>query len=180
MDDNTVREKQRTIWPEVIGLVITKDTEKLNVCPVNFQAVSTLYEKPLTVCIGLGNDSHSLKTILETQQFVYAYPSREQIKDTLYCGTVSGKNTDKLEQTSFKFEPSEAVNPPCLTDAVANYECKLVHHHNVGTFTVIIGEIQQIHTYGKAHLDKIYSLGGSEEQHDYGVIETTKSLQSGR
>lgn len=180
MNDDEIREKQRMLWPEVIGLVITKDGEKLNVCPVNYQAMSTVYEKPLTVCIGLGNQTQTLKTVLKTGEFVYAYPSKEQLKDALYCGTVSGNDVDKLPNTGFKFEASETVDTPALRGAVANYECKVVHHYDVGTYTVVLGEVQKIHTSGKSNLDKVYSLGGAYEQHDYGIIETVKSLQHGR
>src|SRR5258706_9522222 len=159
MDDN-VKEKLEAIWPEVIGAVITKRDGKVNLCPINYQATSTIYETPLSICIGLGNTGYTLETILKTQQFTYAYPSREQLKDIIYCGTVSGRDIDKLANTSLEFSDSEAIESPLLKDAVLNYECVVRHTYNAGQFTIVIGEIKRVIGSSKNSLDKIYALGG--------------------
>lgn len=174
--DQEIKEKLEAIWPEVIGVVITKRGDKVNLCPINYQAVSTVYEKPLSVCLGLDNRNYTLETVLETKEFVYAYPSVEQLKQTLQCGTVSGRDQDKLAQTDFRFTASKTVAPPNLEGAVLNYECKLLHHYNVGEFTVVIGEIVNINSSGKGSLDKIYALGGMR----YGAIKEIEVLQEGR
>ena len=176
VDDKNVKEKLEAIWPEVIGLVITNAGEKTNVCPVNYQAVSTIYEKPLSVTLGLDNKNLTLETILKTNEFVYAYPSKEQLKDVIYTGTVSGRDVDKLANTNLQFTKSNRVTPPNLADAVLNYECKLLHHYNAGQFTIVIGEILQINSSNKGSLEKIYSLGGRR----YGVIKELETLQDGR
>jgi flavin reductase (DIM6/NTAB) family NADH-FMN oxidoreductase RutF len=176
MDDKEVREKLEAIWPEVIGAVITKRDDKVNLCPVNYQAVSTVYEKPLSVCLGLDNRGYTLETILKTGEFVYAYPSKPQLKDILYCGTVSGRDADKLQNTALRFTDSEKVAPPNLENAVLNYECKVLHHYNVGEFTIVIGEILKLVRSDKDSLDKIYALGGMR----YGAIRGIDVLQEGR
>jgi flavin reductase (DIM6/NTAB) family NADH-FMN oxidoreductase RutF len=174
--DQEIKEKLEAIWPEVIGVVITKRGEKVNLTPINYQAVSTVYEKPLSVCLGLSNTNYTLENILETKEFVYAYPSKEQLKQVLYCGTVSGRDTDKLANTDFTLTKSDNVAPPYLDGAVLSYECKLLHHYNVGEFTIVIGEILAIHASDKTSLDKMYALGGMR----YGAIKEVETLQEGR
>ena len=178
--DQKIREKTESVFPEVIGAVITKRGGQVNLCPINYQAISTIYEKPLTVCIGLSNTGYTLQTILQTNEFVYAYPAKDQIKDILYCGTVSGRSGDKLAKTSLQFHQALSVKPPHLAGAVLNYECRVVHTYNAGdnkSFTIVIAEIQQIvPTSGKDNLDKIYSLGGR----NYGAIKDIEVLQHGR
>lgn len=177
MTNQKVTEKLEAIWPEVIGVVITKNDGKVNLTPINYQAVSSKYETPLSVCIGLDNRNLTLQNILTTKEFVYAYPAKEQLKETLYCGTVSGRDTDKLANTSFTFLDSHKVAPPNLDGAVLNFECKLLHHYNVGEFTIVIGEILRMNgTPGKGNLDKIYALGGF----NYGAIKELDVLQVGR
>jgi len=171
-----VKQKLKYIFPEVIGLVITKNRGKINLCPVNFQAISTAYESPLTICIGLSNESYSLKSILEKKEFIYAYPNSNQLRDTIYCGTVSGKNNSKLSNTSFKFIDSEIVDVPCLENGILNLECKLVHRENRGNFSVLIAEIIKIHPSVNDSLEKIYSFGGSR----YGIIKEIEVLLEGR
>jgi len=178
--DQQIREKMESVFPQIIGAVITKRGDKVNLCPINYQAISTIYEKPLTICIGLSNTGYTLETILETKEFVYAYPAKDQIHDIIHCGTLSGRNHDKLSETSLKFSPSSAVAPPHLDGAVLNYECRVVHTyagHDDASFTILIAEIQQIvPNVDKTNLDKIYSLGG----HDYGAITGVDVLQTGR
>jgi flavin reductase (DIM6/NTAB) family NADH-FMN oxidoreductase RutF len=176
MNNQEIKEKIEAIWPEVIGVVITRSAERVNLCPINYQAVSTVYEKPLSVCIGLDNRNFTLETILQTHEFVYAYPSKSQLKDVLFCGTVSGRGDDKLKQTSLRFTSSESIASPNLEDAVLNYECKLLHHYNVGEFTIVIGEIVKINASQKGSLDKVYALGGMR----YGAIQAVQVLQEGR
>lgn len=176
MNDQEIKEKLEAIWPEVIGAVITNQDGKVNLCPINYQAVSTVYEKPLSVCIGLDNKNQTLQTVLQTGEFVYAYPSKSQLHDIIYCGTVSGREGDKLAQTKLQFSPSQKVVPPNLVDAVLNYECKVLHHYDVGEFTVVIGEIVNVVASDKSNLDKIYALGGMK----YGAIQSVEVLQEGR
>lgn len=176
MEDTIIKEKLEAIWPEVIGAVVTKKGEVINLCPINYQAVSTVYEKPLTVCIGLDNRSYTLETILAMKEFVYAYPSYMQLKDIIYCGTVSGRDIDKIINTDLHFVESKVIGVPQLADAVLNYECKAVHCYDAGEFTIVIGEILEIHTSSYGNLDKIYALGGQK----YGTIGGVEVLQHGR
>lgn len=162
--------------PEVIGAVITKRNGKINVCPVNWQVTSTSYEKPPVVCVGLANNNWTLENIKAIKEFTYAYPTRSQLKDTLYCGTVSGRKIDKISHTSFKFRPAKYVSVPILERAVLNFECQLMKVIKLDSFSIVIGRVVEFYTSKKKSLDKIYSLGRS----NYGVIDSIKVLQRGR
>ncbi len=165
--------------PWTIGLVITKRDDKINICPVTFQVISSIYEKPYVVCIGLSNDNYSLETILKTKEFAYAYPSSKQLKDSLFSGTISGRNIDKIKKTSFKFTKARSISSPHLQDAVVNFECKVKDIIKLETFTIIVGKIVnlQFDKYTKEHkLNKMYALG----DFNYGVIEKLKVMETGR
>lgn len=163
------------IKPKVIGVVITQVDHKINLCPVNWEVVSSVYEKPLVVCVGLSHGSYTLETIQNTKEFVYAYPAKDQLKDILYCGTVSGRNVDKTQQTKLFFGPSKSLRAPLLKNAVLNLECKLIQEVDMVNFSIIIGEVISGHST-KSPQDKIYALGGDE----YGIIDKVKVLQKGR
>lgn len=172
---NTLDYQTDLIMPQVIGLVVT-GREKVNICPVNWQVVSTKYESPMTACIGMSHSSYSLETILQNKEFVFAYPNQNQLKDSLYCGTVSGRDVDKLLSTNFQFDQSKTINSPCIRHAVLNFECKLHSTVPMGNYTIVVGLITCVHESSRGMLDKIYSLGGQT----YGVIEKTTTLQTGR
>ncbi len=153
--------------------MITKRTDTVNLCPINYQAISSKYKIPLAVCIGLDNKEYTLETILETKEFIYAYPSREQLKQVLYCGTVLGRDVDKLANTDFEFAESEDVSHPNLVGAAVNLECKVVHSYNTDDFTILIGEILKMNSSDKNSLDKIYTLLGMR----YGVKKEVDVVQ---
>ena len=168
--------KSKLEKPEEIGAVITQRKNKVNLCPVNWQVVSSEYKSPMVVCIGLSHGNYSREVILATKEFTYAYPSQEQLKDILYCGTVSGREVNKLKQMALQFLPAKKNKCPILKDAVLNFECTLMQTVEMETFSILIGKIEIIHGSDKSALDKIYALGGME----YGVIEKVKILQTGR
>lgn len=169
-------EKLELLRPLVIGVVITKGNDKINLCPVNWQVVSTAWEKPFVVCICLSKSNYDLESILKYKEFVYAYPSRSQLKDILYCGTVSGRTEDKIAKTKLQFTNSESVTPPNLVGAVANFECRLHTTVEMDTFVIVLGKVVKIKDSSLTALDKIYALG----EYNYGAIKDVEILQHGR
>lgn len=169
------KQKLEAIWPEVISAVITKQAGRINLCPVNFQAISTAYENPLSVCIGLSNDSYTLETVQQTGEFVFAYPTRSQLADILFCGTISGRSTEKISQTDLTFTTSEMVAPPTLNNAALNCECRLVHTYKAGDFTIVVGTILRLDRPEVRNTEKIYAFGDKK----YGIIENIEVLQEG-
>ncbi|GEM_PF-3421673 len=176
IDENFFDEMSESTMPWMIGAVITKSSNKINLCPVTFQTISSRFEKPFSICIGLTNDNYTLETVLKTKEFTYAYPSKEQLKDVLYCGTVSGRDRDKLKNTDFQFSDSQHITLPQLKDAVANYECIVIHTHKLDIFTIVIGEIINGVVSKRDKLDKIYALG----EEGYGIIKSIKALEEKR
>lgn len=168
--------KLESIFPLVIGLVVTKSVERVNVCPINWQVVSTKYELPVTVCIGLSHTSYSLETIKKTNQFTFVYPSKEQLNDAIYCGTVSGRNVDKVRNTSFRFTPSEHIQPPHMKNAVMNFECEVKQVIPLETFAIVIANVLEIEKSKKKSLDKIYALGDM----NYGSVSRISIDKVGR
>ncbi|MBI2641748.1 flavin reductase family protein [Candidatus Roizmanbacteria bacterium] len=179
MDEDSIYKALDLTMPWAVGLVITKRENKINVCPVTFQVISSIYEKPYVVCIGLSNTNYTLETILKTKEFTYAYPSIKQLKDTLFSGTVSGRNMNKISKTSFEFTKASKISSPHLNGAIVNFECKLDHAYRLERFTIVVGKIvhAQFDRYKKIEkLQKIYALG----DFDYGVIEKINVIQSSR
>ncbi len=174
---DNVADKLEKIFPLVIGLVVTKNAEKINMCPVNWQVVSTKYELPITVCIGLSHTSYSLDIIKATKEFTFAFPAKSQLEDAIYCGTVSGRTVDKIKHTTFKFEGSKKIQPPHVKDAVMNLECKVRQIIRLETFCIVIGNVVEVKTLEtKGSLDKIYALG----KMTYGSIDKITIEKVGR
>ena len=83
--------------------------------------------------------SHSL--IEETGEFVINIPTVEILKETLYCGRVSGRNVNKFEATGLTAFPARKVKAPIIKECIAHLECKLHQKISAGDHTLFIGEI---------------------------------------
>jgi flavin reductase (DIM6/NTAB) family NADH-FMN oxidoreductase RutF len=99
-------------------LVGTECNSKANYRTVAF--CSMVQVSPPIVAIGLGTGCYTGKGIREIGGFSINIPSEEMVKETDYCGLVSGKNTDKstLYQSFF----GQLGNVPMITECPLNLE----------------------------------------------------------
>jgi flavin reductase (DIM6/NTAB) family NADH-FMN oxidoreductase RutF len=62
-------------------------------------------------------------------------------EETLFFGSKSGRDTDKLAECKCNTDPAQKIDSVLLSDAVANFECKLVSQAEAGDHIIFIGEI---------------------------------------
>ena len=142
--------------PEGVALIVCKDeNKKVNITPIGWFTLCN--SKPRCFAICLYNKHYSHKVISETKEYVLCLPSFSQKKDILYCGSVHGWDTDKLNNCKLKTLPSKTVKPPILEDSVACFECKVINAVNAGDHTIFIGEI--VTSYISDRKDKTYNIG---------------------
>ncbi len=91
-------------------------------------------------------------------------PSTDTVKETDYCGLVSGSKVDKVEVCRFKVFYGKLVSAPLLEQCPVNLECRVVHILDLGSHSLIIGRISEAHvsenclTDGESDINKIKPL----------------------
>ncbi|MCX5783133.1 MAG: flavin reductase family protein, partial [Elusimicrobia bacterium] len=75
------------------------------------------------------------------KEFVVNYPSPEQAKGAMLCGTKSGRDMDKIKEGGFKLVPSLIVKTPTIENSLLALECKVVSQFSTGDHTVFVGEV---------------------------------------
>ena len=98
-------------------------------------------------------------TIKETKEFVMAFPSEEIKDEAFFCGTHSGRNTDKFKETGLKAIAAKRVKPPLIDKCLANFECKVVNIVETGDHTIFVGEVVAAHVYEKV-AKRLYAYEG--------------------
>jgi flavin reductase (DIM6/NTAB) family NADH-FMN oxidoreductase RutF len=78
--------------------------------------------KPPMMAVAIQKINASYELIDKCQELVLAVPGVSLVKETLFCGTRSMKEVDKVEALGLKFSKSESVAVPGLRGAVANIE----------------------------------------------------------
>ena len=72
-------------------------------------------------------------------------PTVDILKETDFCGMVSGNDVDKFSQTGLTPEPAEKVKPPLIKECPVNIECILRKKILLGAHDLFLGEIVSVH-----------------------------------
>lgn len=127
-------------YPERTVLAASVDLEgHANLIALGWN-MPTSHSPPIAaISIGITRYSHQL--IHESQEFVLVFPSYEMQDQVMYCGTYSGRNVDKFQQTGLTPVPAKFVQPPLVKEAVVNMECRVIGELRTGDHTLFAGEI---------------------------------------
>jgi flavin reductase (DIM6/NTAB) family NADH-FMN oxidoreductase RutF len=126
------------LWNETIarlrdpGLLLASCDSKgvPNVMTIGWATLGTIWAKPiLTVLVRPSRFTYPL--IEEVGDFTVNVPTPELEEVVKYCGTVSGREENKLSRSSLTATPSRHVCSPIIEECVLHYECRVVHKHDL-------------------------------------------------
>ena len=125
---------------------------------------------PPLVAVSIAPKRYSHSLIEETGEFVINIPTMDILKETLFCGRVSGIDHDKFKETELTPLPAKKVKPPVIKECVAHLECKLHKQFTAGDHTIFVGEIVEAYANKEAFTEKydlerarmIFHLGGDD------------------
>jgi flavin reductase (DIM6/NTAB) family NADH-FMN oxidoreductase RutF len=137
-----IKEKQgpRTILYPMPSVLIGAEVDgKANFMVVAWCGIAS--HQPPTVSVAIRKGRHTLKGIEENHCFSVNVPSSKMVKIVDYCGIYSGKDRDK----SNLFTISRGENPhiPLIDECPVSLECRLLHTLDLGSHTLVVGEITQ-------------------------------------
>ncbi len=119
---------------------------------------------PPMITVALRHNRYTLKGIRQNMTFSVNVPSVDLVKETDYCGTVSGDKVDKVEACQFKVFYGKLDTAPLIEQCPVNLECKALHILDVGSHALIVGRIEETYvsenclTNGEPDVDKIKPL----------------------
>jgi len=159
----------RLLHPKLTVLVSCSDTSgKANIITLAWSMPVSMNPPLIAVSIAPKRYSHGL--IEETGEFIVNIPSIELLKETSYCGSVSGRDVDKFKTTGLTPAPARKVRAPIIEECIAHLECKVYKKVQAGDHTIFIGEIvaayanegvfKRIFDIEKVRL--IYHIGGDK------------------
>ena len=168
---------QTLIYPMPAFLIGANVAGKANFMTAAWSGIAC--SKPPMVSVALQHHRHTLKGIKENGTFSANVPSQDQVRETDYCGIVSGTKQDKAVDCGFTVFYGLLKNAPLIEQCPLNLECKVVHILNLGSHALIVGQIEETHaseaciTNGLPDADKlkpiIYSPGSEKRYHGIGA-----------
>ena len=133
------------VRPEWVALAVTMDDAhgRPNIITLGWTMHAS--GTPSMAAIAVGKTRYSHELLLETREFVLAYPNSRMGEAALFCGTHSGRDVDKFAEADLEPLPAKFVRPPLIKGAVVNFECRVVGTADAGDHTIFIGEILAAH-----------------------------------
>jgi flavin reductase (DIM6/NTAB) family NADH-FMN oxidoreductase RutF len=117
--------------------------------------------EPAMISVAIHKKRYTLKGIRQNSTFSVNIPSAEMVKETDYCGIISGSAVNKVEVCRFKVFYGKLGNAPLIEQCPINLECKVMHILDLGSHSLVVGRIEESHisekylTNGKPDVNKI-------------------------
>ncbi|MCJ7606053.1 MAG: flavin reductase family protein, partial [Dehalococcoidales bacterium] len=121
---------QPWLFPNPTVLVGTMINGKPNVAAYAWSGITG--GDPPTISVGVRHSRYTLEGILQNRTFSVNIPSADLIKETDYCGIVSGRDTDKIADCGFTVAYGKLDTAPLIEQCPVNLECEVLHILNVG------------------------------------------------
>ena len=129
---------------------------------------------PPMLSVAIRPTRYTLKGIHENKSFSINIPNTALVKETDYCGIISGSKADKVAACGFKVFFGQLLGAPLIESCPVNLECVVHQIVELGSHVLVIGRITECHiseeclTNGRADVTKInplvYTTGQSQYQ----------------
>jgi len=138
----------KTKYPEQVVIAIAKD-KKGKANPVTLGWTMIASGDPPMMAIAVAKGHYSVKTIRHSKCFTIAFPAAEMFDAALFFGTRSGRDTDKFADWDCNIESAKIIDSVLLSDAAANFECKLEWQKAAGDHIIFVGKVVASHVNTK-------------------------------
>lgn len=114
--------------------------DKTNITTCAWQA--PLSKKPPAVGVALDKNHFSSELIRESEEFVINIPDWSLLDQVVKCGTWSGWNVDKFQESGLTSEKGHSlVKVPKIKECVGDLECRVFAIKDVGDHHLFFGEV---------------------------------------
>ncbi|MEW6328487.1 MAG: flavin reductase family protein [Candidatus Micrarchaeota archaeon] len=147
----------RRFYPARLVLVTSVDEKgKPNIITLAW-AMPASFEPPL-VAIAIGKTRYSHSLVRTCKEFVVNFPGESLARETLLCGSISGRNKNKFEEAKLTPMRAEKVKPPVIKECARALECRVAKEIDAGDHTIFIGEVLAAHELREER--QLYDKGG--------------------
>ncbi len=122
-------------------VLVTCNDEKGKTNIITLAWHTPISRKPPLYGISLSPKRYSYGLIEKSKEFIINFIPYSLVEAAEFCGTHSGRNTDKLCQTGLTLTPAQKLTTPLIKEGYAHLECTLVKTVPLGDHTLMVGEV---------------------------------------
>jgi len=131
------------LFPMPAVLVVGGTAEEPGILAVAW--INVVSSTPPTLVMGIRNSRNTWPLIARTGEFTVNVPDTSMAAVVDFCGTTTGRTTDKLASTGLTLEPGAVVATPIIAECPYNLECRIVEETTAGHYLIVIAEIVEAH-----------------------------------
>ena len=134
----------KLLYPRQTVLVTCWDerNDRANIITLDWSMPTSIDPPLLAISVGITRYSH--ECIEACGEFVVNLPTEELEDAALFCGTRSGKNCNKFEESCLSQSPSKKVRVPGIGECPVRLECILEKSIRTGDHTIFVGRIVSV------------------------------------
>ena len=124
--------KYNQLLKEAIGqlekgaFLTTRNKKEVNVMTIAWGNIGFMWNRPVFTVM-VRPSRHTYDIIDDAQDFTVSIPVSEDMQKAIsYCGTYSGKDTDKIKDLDLDMIPGKEVTTPVVGQCSLHYECKII------------------------------------------------------
>jgi len=111
-------------------LLVSGKMAGANVMTIGWGLLGILWGKPFFIA-AVRPSRYTHKFIEETGDFTVNVPRKDMEEIADYCGTVSGRDHDKIKEKGLTLMPSNHIESPIIAECIVHYECKVAYKTQV-------------------------------------------------
>ena len=134
-----VKKPEIALYPNSVVLASCSYEGKDNI--ITLAWVTTACFDPPTIVCAIRNTRYSHELIKKSGEFVVNVPTEKIVRETDFCGQVSGRDTDKFSECNFTKVKASQVKAPLIGECPVNIECKVKEIVHLGSHDLFVGEI---------------------------------------
>jgi flavin reductase (DIM6/NTAB) family NADH-FMN oxidoreductase RutF len=97
--------------------------------------------RPILIALSVHQATLTHELISRSSEFVLNIPTLDLLRQVHYCGTVSGRDQNKLKETGLHEAGPHVVRPVLIDECIAHLECAVVDTFAPGDHTLFLAEI---------------------------------------
>lgn len=136
-------EPQIALYPNSVVLATSSHEGKDNIITLAW-VTTACFDPPMVAC-AVRDTRYSHHLIMESGEFVINIPTESIVRETDFCGQVSGRDTDKFSSCNFTKVKASKVKAPLIEECPVNIECKVQNSVHLGSHDLIVGEVVAVH-----------------------------------
>ncbi|MFZ7126898.1 MAG: flavin reductase family protein [Desulfobacterales bacterium] len=98
----------------------------INTMTIGWATMGICWKKPVFM-VAVRDSRHTFTLMERAEDFTVSIPLGDMKKEIAFCGTRSGRDTDKFAACGLKTAPAQFVQSPIVDASCIHIECRIVH-----------------------------------------------------